>query len=122
MKNSILIFLALFALVSCTGPGQLTGTGYLVTIEEGIQTDWKKLPTITAVDSFVYARTGLSLQADSLIYPRYPFYQFRNGQYTVYVEKKAVYQRRENGKKQWRAYSSSPVDFQSPGELMNGNE
>jgi energy-converting hydrogenase Eha subunit F len=103
MKNSIFIFLALFALAGCTGPGQLTGTGYLVTVEEGIQTDWKKLPTTTAVDSFVHARTGLALQSDSLIESRYPFYQFRNGQYTVYVEKKAVYQR-ENGKKRWRRF------------------
>jgi len=102
----VALCLALVSVLIFSGcaPGQLTGTGYLVTVTEGIKTDWEKLENTAQVDSFVFAATGLTMQADSLIHPRYPFYQFRNGIFDIYVEKKGVYQRRENGKRRWKIY------------------
>jgi hypothetical protein len=106
MKTSIIILLAIIAFAGCKGPGQLVSTGYLVTVSEGIKTDWEKLPTTAEVDSFVYEQTGLTLNTDSLMESRYPFFQFRNGTFDIYVEKKAVYQRRKNSKKRWRVYDN----------------
>ena len=102
-KLQLIAILGCIVTASC-GPGQMVGTGYLVTVEQGVMTKWKKLDNTSRVDSFVYSKTGMQLQADSLIHPRYPFYQFRNGRYSIYVEKQGVYQRRANGKHHWRLY------------------
>jgi hypothetical protein len=104
MKNYFLIVACYLLLVAGCAPGEMVGTGYLVTVEHGIQTKWERLENTAQVDSFVFAKTGIALQADNLIVPEYPFYQFRNGEFNIYVEMQGIYQRQENGKRRWRVY------------------
>jgi hypothetical protein len=117
MKNYLLIVACYLLLVAGCAPGEMVGTGYLVTVEHGIQTKWERLENTAQVDSFVFAKTGIALQADNLIVPEYPFYQFRNGEFNIYVEMQGIYQRQENGKRRWRVYDeeleSSKFNVQS---------
>ena len=105
MKKFKGFFLALFcaSVFSCT-PGKMVGTGYLVTVTEGRKTVGLKTESVQQVDNFILDKTGLMFNTPDLIDNPMLFYDFRNSNYYVYVEKKAIYQRRENGKKQWRTY------------------
>lgn len=108
----IAFVLVLFALIvlalvfsSCGGPGQLTGTGYLVTIEKGIMMKWDRLETAAQADSFIYQKAGLTVKTDSLIGTDRLYFDMKNGDgWYVYVEQQGIYQRRPGGKKRWRVY------------------
>lgn len=103
MRSVKVIILAL-CLASCASPGQMTGTGYLVTAERGRLFLWDRVESPSAADSFIYDKTGLKFETDSLIGNKLPYYDFSNGDWYIYVEKKDIYQRREKGRKRWRAY------------------
>lgn len=94
----ILLFLA-----GCA-PGRMVGTGYLVTVQHGIKTNWDKVETPQEADAFVWKHAGLNFDTDSIIGDHYPFWTFRNGTVEVYVEKKGVYEKRPYGKKRWKMY------------------
>jgi hypothetical protein len=120
MKTSIILILALIAFAGCMGPGQMVSTGYLVTVEEGIQCKWDRVETSAQVDSFITRHTGLTLNTETLMGDRLPFFDFRNERFYVYAEKQGIYQRRANGKKRWRVYDEmncSSGDLKSPDEL-----
>ena len=109
----IAFVLVLFALIvlalvfsSCGGPGQLTGTGYLVTIEKGIMMKWDRLETAAQADSFIYQKAGLTVKTDSLIGTDRLYFDMKNGDgWYVYVEQQGIYQRKPDGRKRWRIYN-----------------
>jgi hypothetical protein len=100
---------------SCS-PGQMVGTGYLVTVEEGIQMKWDRVETAEQADRFVFEKTGLQVKTDSLIGTTYPYWDMKNGRKYIYVERKGIYQRRPGGKKRWRVYDESLTPALSKGE------
>lgn len=109
----IAFVLVLFALIvlalvfsSCGGPGQLTGTGYLVTVEKGIMMKWDRLETAAQADSFIYQKAGLIVKTDSLIGTDRLYFDMKNGDgWYVYVEQQGIYQRKPDGRKRWRIYN-----------------
>ena len=103
IKHWISALFVLAVTTSCS-PGQMVGTGYLVTIEEGIQMKWDRVETAEQADQFIFEKTGLVVKTDSLIGTTYPYWDMKNGRKYFYVERKGIYQRRENGKKRWRVY------------------
>jgi hypothetical protein len=111
---SALFILALT--VSCS-PGEMVGTGYLATVEEGIMVKWDRVETAEQADRFVFKKTGLVVKTDSLIGDVLPYWDLEHGRQYIYVEKKGIYQRKPRGKKRWRVYDeqleSSEFNVQS---------
>lgn len=96
------VFLILF--ISCA-PGKMVGTAYLVSIDTKEPKDfvWKRFETADSTDSFIFSKTQIQLSTPDLISNNPPFYDVRNGQYYIYVEKQAKYQLR-SGKRHWKVY------------------
>ncbi len=102
----LLLLLLLFA--GCA-PGQIVRTGYLVTVTQNHRTELQKLETSAKADSFILIRTGIPLKTDSLMDTMEYFFEFRNGIFSVYAEKKGIYKRRENGKERWRMFDEKLI-------------
>jgi len=79
LKMQGLLFIAL--MFSCS-PGQLVGTGYMVSVKQEGKTEVLKVNTRAEADSIYNA----------LVYPE-PF---------IYIEKKGIYEKK--GKTKWRVY------------------
>jgi hypothetical protein len=94
LKMQGLLFIAL--MFSCS-PGQLVGTGYMVSVKQEGKTEVLKVNTRAEADSIYNA----------LVYPEPlgrhdPFYEFRNSETFIYIEKKGIYEKK--GKTKWRVY------------------
>lgn len=117
MKKYLLHVACCMLLAASCSPGQMVGTGYLVTVEEGIQMKWEKVETASEADRFIFEKTGLQVKTDSLIGTTYPYWDMKNGRKYIYVGKQGIYQRRPGGKKRWRVYDeqleSSEFNVQS---------
>lgn len=98
-----IIFISLLILSGCA-PGKMIGTGYLVTVQRGIRTEWQKVETAQQADQFVHQHTGLSFNTDTLLGSYLPFWTFRNGTLEIYVEKKGIYEKKTGAKKRWKIY------------------
>jgi ABC-type proline/glycine betaine transport system substrate-binding protein len=103
MKKLIIIALIAISAGSCT-PAKKVGTGYLVTVEEGIKMQWDKVETSAEADQFILKKTGLTVCTDSIIGENPPYWDMTSGRKYIYVEKKAVYQRRPGGRKIYRYF------------------
>ncbi len=99
--KKLLFIISILVLAACS-PGNLVGTGYHTVIESGRMVWQDKLHTTAETDSFIVAKTDLPLCTDSLIGANPPAFRFENFEFDVYVEEKAIYQRRENGRERWR--------------------
>lgn len=101
--RGLLIILAALA-VSCS-PGEMLKTGYLVSIDqnEPREFEYKRFETTDSVDTWIANKTQLQLSTPEMITDNPPFYDFSNGQYFIYVEKQALYQR-PGGKTHWKVY------------------
>jgi len=89
-----LLFIAF--MFSCS-PGQLVGTGYLVSVKQNGEITNHRVDTRAEADSIYNA----------LVYPdplgkHDPFYEFRNSELFIYIEKKGIYEK--NGKTKWKMY------------------
>ena len=100
-KNLMPAIVLLLMLAGCS-PGRMVGTGYHTVIEHGRMVWVEKLPNTAETDAFIFEKTGLELITDSLIGKEPPCFRFYNFRYDVYVEHKAIYQRRDGGKERWR--------------------
>jgi len=105
---SILILLIVFLFLllvftNCTGPGTMVREGYLVSVADK-KTEVKKFENIAQVDSFIFARTGIPVESEKMLGGILFFYELRNEDYSVYVEKKGIYQRKSGGKERWRMF------------------
>jgi hypothetical protein len=107
LRRQHLLMLAsvfLILVISCA-PGKMVGTGYLVSINTKKSKDfvWKRFDTTDSTDSFIFRKTQIQVSTPDLISNNPPFYDVRNGQYYIYVEKQAEYQR-HGGKRHWKVY------------------
>jgi hypothetical protein len=101
MNKIVIVFVLFFA---CCSPGKMVNTGYLVMTEQGRMIKWNRVESIAQVDTFILDKTGLKLNTANLIGAHLPYFEFMNGDFSIYVEEQGIYQRREKGKKRWRAY------------------
>jgi len=91
-----LIIVAVVLITSCS-PGQLIGTGYLVSVKQHGKTEILKVATRHEADSIYRAAIGTDPLGKED-----PFYEFRNSETFIYIEKKGIYER--NGKLRWKVY------------------
>jgi len=101
MKTKISI-LMLFILTSCSSLTVLD-TGYMAFVEHGGKVVWEKCKTTSEVDSFVCEKTHLTLFSEKLMGKELPYFEFTNGDYSVYVQKECICEKR-NGKIVWKPY------------------
>ena len=101
MKNRI-VFLILLLLTSCY-PIKLIDTGYMAFISKGRKVEWEKFKTTTEVDSFIIKETQIELNSAELLGNKLPYFECMNGDVSIYVEKKGVYEKK-NGKLVWKIY------------------
>jgi len=101
MKNKIL-FLAFLLLMSCSSK-RLVSTGYMAFISKGRQIEWEKFKTTTEVDSFIIKETQIEINSAELLGNKLPYFECMNGDVSIYVEKKGVYEKK-NGKLVWKVY------------------
>ena len=102
----ILLIVFLFLLLvftNCTGPGAMVREGYLVSVADK-KTEVKRFETVSEVDSFILLRTGIPVDSKKMFGGILFFYELRNEDYSVYVEKKGIYQKKAGGKERWRMY------------------
>lgn len=120
LKRWLQIYLGLvpvFMLMAGCSPGEMVGTGYLVTVEKGILVKWDRLETAAEVDHFIREKAGLTVNTDSLIGTDRLYYDLKNGDgWYVYVERQGIYQRKPDGKKRWRVYDEDLTPALSKGE------
>lgn len=111
-----LLGLAVVLLVSCS-PGKMVGTGYLVSVKQHGKTEIMKVNTRHEADSIYRAAIG----ADPLG-KEDPFFEFRNSETFIYIEKKGIYER--NDKRRWKVYDeeleASPNPYKG-GEKESAN-
>lgn len=102
----ILLIVFLFLLLvftSCIGSGTMVREGYLVSVADK-KTEVKKFENITQVDSFIFKRTGIPVNSEKMFGGILFFYEMRNEDFSIYVEKKGIYQKKPGGKERWRMY------------------
>lgn len=91
-----LLIISVVLLHGCS-PGQLVGTGYLVSVRQNGKTEIMKVATRHEADS-IY----LSVVGSDPLGSEDPFYEFQNSETFIYIEKKGIYER--NGKRRWKMY------------------
>ncbi len=91
-----LLIISVVLLAGCS-PGKMVGTGYLVSVKKDGHTQIQKVATRHQADSIYRATVGTDpLGKDD------PFFEFRNSELFIYIEKKGIYER--NGKRRWKIY------------------
>ena len=95
-------FILLNFITSCTGPGEMIDIGYLVSIKENNKTQIYRVSDLTEVEQTILESTHIELKPFSLIGKKDPFFEFRNSEVFIYIEKKGIYEKR--GKERWRIY------------------
>jgi len=98
-----IMMILILILSSCTGPGTMVREGYLVSISDK-KTEVKKFESIAQVDSFIFARTGIPVESEKMLGGILFFYELRNEDFSIYVEKKGIYQKKARGKERWRMF------------------
>lgn len=101
MKTKISLLLLL--IFTACSPLKVINTGYMAFIERGRIIEWEKFTTTNEVDSFVCEKTHTTLFTEELIGKDEPYYEFYNGDFSVYVQKEFICEKR-NGKIVWKPY------------------
>ena len=99
LRISILVLLFL---MSCS-PLTVLDIGYMAFVERGRKVEWQKCETTNEVDSFICAKTQLTLFSEELIGKKYPYFEFTNGDVSVYVQKEFICEK-PSGKIVWKTY------------------
>jgi hypothetical protein len=103
MKSQLFILLIIL-LISCSGPGNLIGTGYLVSITENNHTDVFRFDNVSLAETMIFDSTGIQVEAEKLIGKNDPYFEIKNSEIFIYVEKKGIYEKR--GVQRWKIYDS----------------
>jgi len=103
----IIIFLIVFLVfllisTSCTGPGQLIDTGYIVSITENNQTNIHRFNSALQAEKMLNDSAGIYIEIDEFFGKKNPFFELKNSELFIYVEKKGIYEK--NDKIRWRVY------------------
>lgn len=105
-----LLLIAVVLMAGCS-PGKMVGTGYLVSVKQDGHTEIQKVATRHQADSIYHATVGTDpLGNDD------PFFEFRNSELFIYIEKKGIYER--NGKRRWKVYDEE-LDLSVPANAQS---
>jgi|GEM_PF-3320068 len=107
LKRNGLLIIAVVLMAGCS-PGKMLNTGYLVSIDTKEPREFvlERFESADSVDTFILENTGIELCTPELISAYPPYYDVRNGEYYIYVEKQALYQR-PGGKTHWKVYDET---------------
>jgi hypothetical protein len=103
MKFKLTTLILISFLFARCAPGKLIGSSYLVNATKTMTVEINRFATSLETDQFLFTSTGLQFKTDSLIGNQKSYFEFRNGDWVIYVEKQLKH-RLPSGKTKYKPF------------------